>query len=481
MSYQAALCPVCSQLTTEAKFRPFCSAECSNADLDRVCAELVADLEQVAEELLGPRNKAASTQATWRWGSKGGLKLEVRGRKRGVWQAKDSLQGGGIIGLIALANSCSKAQAIKWARARTGGPASGFDYGADQATRQAERDRKAREDAAAEAKEAAGRIGYARRMWGQSVPIAGTPAEAYLVETRGIPASAWPDSAVRFHVPTNALIVAATLVGGSVSAVQRIFLTPAGTKVGPEELAARRLPAVKTTNGPLAGAVVRLPAQKSSQVENSTPHDTLVLAEGPETSLSLWAATGHEVWCALGSIANVEPPGARPIIVGSDDNPRASDEKHGAAARALADAMARWTGEGRTFTVAYPWPVRQHDSSDFNDVIKAGGVAAVRARIDTASPPEPPPPKRLPAYYPAATEPRDAALARQRSIIAEVVRDGAERTAIRQEVRRRRDEEADRLEYGRGRGSQPAKAGRPDPALHARGAARTRLVANAES
>ena len=93
MKHQAAPCPVCAKPATERQFAPFCSAECSNTDLNRVRDELVAGLEAFAETLLGP--PSLRKPRTWRWGKQGSLVLEVHGRKRGAWHSKESEQGGG--------------------------------------------------------------------------------------------------------------------------------------------------------------------------------------------------------------------------------------------------------------------------------------------------------------------------------------------------------------------------------------------------
>jgi putative DNA primase/helicase len=61
----------------------------------------------------------------------------------------------------------------------------------------------------------------------------------------------------------------------------------------------------------------------------------LCLTEGPETGLSVWAATGHETWIALGGMGNHEPPANRPVVVCRDDDPLQSP-----ADKALTRALA---------------------------------------------------------------------------------------------------------------------------------------------
>ncbi len=346
--------------------------------------ELIAGLEHLAETLLGA--PSLRKPRTWRWGKQGSLVLELHGRKRGAWHSKESEQGGGPFHLIAYARSCSMAEAIAYARDWTGGtPDAGHDYKAEHAARQAERDRKAGEHAAEDAQDEARRVGVARKLWAESAPIGGTVAEGYLVEVRRIPSpAAWPDC-TRFHAPTRSLIVGATLADGSLQAVQRIRLAADATKVAP----APDSP-VKVTNGVLRDAAVRLPAWETLSMLNvaSAP---LLLAEGPETGLSVWAATGHETWIALGGMAGIALPAGRRIVVCRDDDP-----KHSPADRKMVRAVETWRSAGHQVAVATPWPFRQYDKTDFNDTLKLDGVVGIRRRIEAALNPGSAAPARLP-------------------------------------------------------------------------------------
>ena len=208
--------------------------------------------------------------------------------------------------------------------------------------------------------------------------MAGTVAALYLTGPRAIPAPAggWPD-AIRFHEPTQSLILAATLADGTVQAVQRVRLTPEGRKAegAPDQPA-------KVTKGVLAGAMVRLPGDSTGP---------LLLAEGPETGLSVWRATGHETWIALGSIAKAAPPVGRLMVIARDD-----DAAWSPADRKLRERVKAWQAAGIKVVVASPWPGRRGDKSDFNDVIQAGGAAAVQARIEAAIAPSVTVPLRKP-------------------------------------------------------------------------------------
>ena len=327
----------------------------SDADLDQVRADLLGSLEALAVALLG--EPSLRKPRTWRWGNRGSLALELHGRKRGSWHSHETGEGGGPLQLVQHAHSCSMPEAIAWARDWTGTVES---RPAEPITAQYAHAREA------DQADQADRIKAARRLWAASTSLVGTVAERYLTGARGIPlpSGGWP-GAVRFHEPSRSLIVAATLADGTVQAVQRVRLTPDGSKVeGTPDAPA------KTTNGVLANAAVRLPGD---------PAGPLVLVEGPETGVSLWAATGHETWVALGSIAKAEPPVGRKVVVARDDDPAWSP-----ADRRLREVVKQWQAASRKVVVATPSRERRGDRSDFNDTMKAGGPEAVRARIEAA-------------------------------------------------------------------------------------------------
>ncbi len=351
--------------------------------LEELRAALRADADSVAEALLGVPNKGLSTRHTLRWGSKGSLKLELRGSKRGVWHSKESDEGGDLLALIRQQHGCGFADAVAWARNQVGLPAAWPDGEDDRARRaQQDADRRARQAEAevrnhAEAEgERQSSIAWVQRVARETVPADGTPAAWYLMQVRGIPrpATGWPD-AVRWHPGYRALVLVATLADGTVQRIQRVHLGASGGKASVEEVEQRGLVAVKVTNGPQAGAVVRLPGNAAGP---------LLLAEGPETALSAWSSTGYECWIALGGISGVDLPLGRRIVAISDDNPPARDAKQGAAARALNKATAAWRQAGVDLVVATPWEARRRDKSDMADVILASGVQGVRERIQAA-------------------------------------------------------------------------------------------------
>lgn len=432
-------------------------------DLGGLLDALQADVEGVAVALLGPANRGGSRHQM-RWGTKGSLSLELRGPRRGVWCTHEGHKGGRTLALIRHVLECDLGDAIAWARRHTGVEADEADAPADRARRaQQEADRKARQatDAArhdvAEARERASKIGYAQSLAAASVPAVGTPADEYLTLHRGIPrpAAGWPAS-IRWDARHHALLGVATTSDGVVQRVQRTHLGDNGGKAGADELARRQIDAARMTNGPGENAVVRLPGD---------PTGPLQLAEGLETGISAWVSTRYETWIALGPIPRITPPEGRRVVVLSDDNPPTSDPQHGQAERTLSAGASSWRAADLDIVMATPWPQRRHDGSDFNDLLKADGSAAVAIRIELAlleprrdRRTDTPPPgarrlvgvpghthTRLPPYHPFVTEPRAVALARQDAEIRGTVALGARIGAARREVERRRRAELEAM------------------------------------
>ena len=119
------------------------------------------------------------------------------------------------------------------------------------------------------------------------------------------------------------------------------------------------------------------------------------MAEGPETALSLWFATGLETWAVCGVIGQADLSGVpfdRLIIACPDDDPR-----EGAALMHATKAIRRWQREGRKVVTATPFAELKRTKADFNDALMELGPDHVRTRIHLSiSGQEEVPPKALP-------------------------------------------------------------------------------------
>lgn len=192
--------------------------------------------------------------------------------------------------------------------------------------------------------------GYAEKLWQESAPIGGTPAEVYLREVRKIEGTV--PATLRYnprtwHGPTrrNLPALIARIEGCAGFAVQRTYLRPDGS--GKADL-----PEQKMMLGKAAGGHVSL---------QSGP-DALVIAEGIETALSLpslFDIGSATLWAAL-TAANLRafslPAVPGHLVVATD-----GDE----AGRRAGDALL-------TRAVRLGWSVEMKpapDGRDWNDVL----------------------------------------------------------------------------------------------------------------
>jgi hypothetical protein len=172
------------------------------------------------------------------------------------------------------------------------------------------------------------RIEIARRIWEGARDAHGTPLARYLVG-RGIslpvPSSlrweprCWHSEAGAY---LPAMIAAVRNVDGELIGVHRTYMTSDYRRRDRASL------------GPIGGGAVRLePAA-----------ETLLVAEGIETTLAGMVATGLPGWAALstsGLVALRLPEIARTVIILVDH------DRSGAGERAAAAAATRWLSEGR--------------------------------------------------------------------------------------------------------------------------------------
>lgn len=191
----------------------------------------------------------------------------------------------------------------------------------------------------------------ARAFWCDSVPATDTLVETYL-RSRGITIP--PPPTLRFHAamphkPSQSVwpaMVALVSRGQSFQAIHRTYLARDGSGKAP--LGDEYDP--KMSLGPISGGAIRLgPVQ-----------ETICIAEGIETALSVMQATGRVTWAAIssGNLPKLElPDSVREVIICADSDP--------AGEKAACKASDRWMLEGRTVRVARP-PTGQ----DFNDILR---------------------------------------------------------------------------------------------------------------
>ncbi|MEH3159824.1 MAG: CHC2 zinc finger domain-containing protein [Sphingomonas taxi] len=183
----------------------------------------------------------------------------------------------------------------------------------------------------------------AQRIVNESVPIEGTPAEAYL-RSRGI-TMALPHT-LRFTrlapplikgngvLAANgpgllpALVAIVTDMGGQLVGLQRTYLTEDGRKAAVEETESDRKPKVKYSLGNVIGGSIQL----------GPPVASIIVTEGLEDGLTLAQALGRSVWVAAGTAMMPQmtfAPVTRAVVIGAD-----GDDAGAAAATKAAEAFA---------------------------------------------------------------------------------------------------------------------------------------------
>jgi P4 family phage/plasmid primase-like protien len=324
-----------------------------------IAASLNDQIAFLTRELLGQPNKRLSRKGELRYGKRGSLAIEIAGSKRGRWFDHEQGCGGDGLKLVRHCKQMEIGEAIDWARRwlapKANGSADqstngGSDAGTEDAT-----------DSTTDADSDASATRFADII-ASIEGITGTPVEAYL-RSRGITANL--PACIRYrrraYGQYGALVALATNAEGKPLALQQVYLTSDGQKAP--------LAVIKRTNKAVDGwaevSAVRLPGKLP-----------LILAEGVETALSIWMATGQETWACLG-IANVGhapvPAGAAVVVA------RDGDEDGSKADQTIRKAAASLAERGHSVSMATP-PLGQ----DFNDVLLETGAEAVRKLINEA-------------------------------------------------------------------------------------------------
>jgi hypothetical protein len=324
------------------------------ADLRALDRDLLARVDSLMA-WLGVSGKRTGNR--WTGGDKGArIEVVLTGSNAGAWGAWSAgHKGRGLIGVIAHVRGIPYREAIPEARAFLG---------------HAPRPDKPKPGLAPknDAERRAPRIAKVHKLWAESRPVADTLGEVYLVSVRKFPrpADGWAAD-IRFHEQSRALILAGRDASGEVQFVHRVFLTNTGDNV--RDIRGKKK---KLTFGPMDGAALRLPGDPLGPVQHG---------EGGETSIAAWLATGFETHCRFGAVGDAARPvqGRRNIALADDDPPGYPTEE------ALRRALRRWRAAGLDVLVAYPWPERRHDKSDFADVLASTGAEAVRQRVDAAT------------------------------------------------------------------------------------------------
>ncbi|MCC3245443.1 phage/plasmid primase, P4 family [Methylocystis sp. WRRC1] len=331
----------------------------TDSEVNAIREALISHCEDVVIHL---RDEAPSSRSgrDLRWGSRGSFALNVT---TGKWFDHEADEGGDMVALIQREMNCSFIDALHWARGylQWDDAANAFDE-AQQCNAAEMRLKSEREDVARSAMQTA----RARRLFDASMPVINTLGERYLRATRAIDAESWP-ACLCWNAQHQALVFAVTNDSGEVVAVQMIAVSEDACKNDGHWGHA----GVKHSIGHIKEGFVRF---------LGAAEGPLLLAEGPETGLTVWAATGFSTLVALGSVTRAQPPGDRRMIVCMDDDPNDA-----VATKKRAEAIEAWRSEGCDIAEAHPFEVRRGNKSDFNDLAQECGLLAVRERIMIAA------------------------------------------------------------------------------------------------
>jgi len=282
------------------------------------------------------------------------------------------------------------AEAARWAGIDT---AVSFDR-AEMEARQVARRIEAE---AAEAREAAQKAATVTKLIRHAEPVSGSAAEMYLA-SRGITADSWPDALAYappmprgtgvLHPDLAALAVWATDDAGKIMGGQRVLIMPDGSKASEE------------TRKPSFGSIAGYPARFKARIEGGP----LCIAEGPETALSVWLATGFETWAVFGSgqFQTAPVPTGRKVVFCPD-----RDAPDSPAAQAFQKAL-KIHAERRVQVWIAEAPEGEDSADDLNDTLQRAGVSEVAEAIANAKPLQPPEKGEPLPILPSVTETRTA-------------------------------------------------------------------------
>jgi hypothetical protein len=292
----------------------------SNYTSTRTPSEIASALAKHAEDisvaLLG--EPSSQSRREYRWGTRGSLWLGLAGADRGRWYDHEHGKGGDLVDLIARQRGVQLGEAIRIAERVYLGGAS-----APPLPRRPEPQRLI-DDCEA-------RTRGALRIWHEAMPIAGTLAERYFREYRGLDVTRLGDlgHSLRWHVGIRAIVALMTHpVSNDPVGIHRTFLAADGIKLERKMLGRQ--------------GVVRLSP-------NTEVTLGLGITEGIEDGLAVLLSGWAPVWAATsaGAIARF------PVLAGIDALTIFADADQ--AGRQAADTCAvRWCAAGVDVRVARP-------------------------------------------------------------------------------------------------------------------------------
>lgn len=354
-----------------------------NADQIRIMLQFKR--ENLFERVFGPPHNRHSSN--WRAAADDAISFAHTGLNQGQWHHHKLGAGGDLFDLVAIA-FCGRPieqksaprdfpQILKAAAEYVGYHQTGAHVPSTAAmkSQQAEHEKQRHQDM--QDKRALVNI-----LQSHALPIDDTPASTYL-KKRGL--LSWPKQGLSYLPPLNGCLptlMNQTILGSKFNALtiwaedndgtiiggQRILLTSRGDKVDIKH------------NKPNFGFISS--AAGKFRARTNTKESPIVIAEGPESALSVWFAMGVETWTVFGvsGFQSISLPPDRRIILAPDQDP--SDSQAAIGFRKAVNHHLKNNSD--LWLAVAPEPIGS--KNDLNDTLQHQGVDAVCAAIASARP-----------------------------------------------------------------------------------------------
>ncbi|WP_419738588.1 AAA family ATPase [Ruegeria sp.] len=376
---------------------------------------LIERAEDLFHQVFGEPVRVSARE--WQARSRPAQVMRMQGPKRGLWHDYSAGEGGDLLDLVACA-WCGLGSAkddfprVMKDAARYCGITP--DQPVDETALRERKRLRQRAAEQAERQEAARRAALVHALEQHAQPVMGTAAGTYLL-SRGLGfvpnmSAGWlppvPGEAVR-SPDRGSLVIWARNAKGAITGGQRILVNPDGSRVeagvrkpsfGSIRGSCARFPAqagpASMSAAPLEPVPLRGDAEKGEEMAGQAGADgsvppalqaepPLVIAEGPESALSIWQATGYETWAVFGA-SNwqcIDLPKDRPVILAPD-----RDAPDSPAGQAFRKAVLHHLGRGVTRLRIAVAPEPAGSKADLNDTLQRAGPEAVRKAIEAARP-----------------------------------------------------------------------------------------------
>ena len=365
-------------------------------DIKKIKQFLSNSAESFVERLLGKPNERLSSATEWRYGNKGSLVISMGGDNRGRWHNFETGEFGDLLALIQKKTESSFHETLK-SIVDMFGKELYVDIVKPDSAKVSTSDDKAHNKGKDKTSE------YAQKLAAESMPIVGTIVEKYLKGTRSITNLDSPD--IRYHPKVftgknekQKYMPAMLAIGrdkeGKIQCVQATYLDS-------ETANKADLDVKKRTYASPSGASVSLQKHEISAEKNidgvsedanknNKKNEISFIAEGAETGLSIKDAVGaiknSNVVVTLGksNFVSIDPQSVGQKIIFCLDN----DGEKSFTDNTIHKAAQRLIDFGKEVFIAVPDQITsgKNGKTDFNDVAKVAGIAAVKSTINNSVP-----------------------------------------------------------------------------------------------